>query len=719
MQIKLRLLILIFFGVGIYSNAQIVYKPPMTSEEIKIDGVLSEEIWKTAPSFSDFKSYRPDFGKTLRDSTFVQIAYDQENIYVAFICLESEVDKIKATVSSRDRIIADDWVCLNLDSRNDQLGTDSFVANPLGIQYDSWSTATSEDVSVDFVWYSEGKITNRGYTVEIKIPFKSLRFNNQEITEMGMLFERRNAWTNTHVTFPNLDPAKGNAYLTQLMKVQFTGIRHYNLLEILPSATYTFHKNRENDALITDINKPSFGLNFKYGFTSSLILDATLNPDFSQVESDAGQVDINLRTQLYFPEKRPFFMEGMDKFQIAATGSSIVDPIWYMVYTRNIVDPIAGIKFSGKIDNNNSLAILYSADELEADSSGHHQYVHYPVLRYKYNFGNDNFIGTLYTGNQGKDFGNQVFGFDGQLRLSSTTTLQYNSFGSNTMDIDTKHKGYSGGITLSRSKRKLDWTFTLKEISKDFSVSTGYYTRTGISQSSLYLVPKFYPDSSTIKKIELELFGSMSYDNFYSMWETFNHVAVTVLIGNNVQTKVKATCSNEIFLGQRFNTSGVHALLTGKIGNWFSGSLLYRRVNAIYYSSSPFSGISNRIQGELDITPVPKLNIAFSYVYNDFSAENNSSKIYKYPIERFETSYQPNKYLLIRYIGEYNGYRKSLMSDALVSFTYIPGTVVHIGFGSLFRQENATAPFLGADNFPPVEMERGIFLKASYLFMKK
>jgi hypothetical protein len=125
------------------------------------------------------------------------------------------------------------------------------------------------------------------------------------------------------------------------------------------------------------------------------MLDATVNPDFSQVEADAGQVDINLRAQLFYPEKRSFFLEGNDKFKIAATGSSIIDPIYSMVYTRTIVNPISGVKLTGNINQHNSVALLYAIDDVNGFSNIKSYYSHLPVLRYKYNFGSDNYIGVL------------------------------------------------------------------------------------------------------------------------------------------------------------------------------------------------------------------------------------------------------------------------------------------------------------------------------------
>ena len=246
-------------------------------------------------------------------------------------------------------------------------------------------------------------------------------------------------------------------------------------------------------------------------------------------------------------------------------------------------------------------------------------------------------------------------------------------------------------------------------------MATGYINRTGISLVSGLLKPAFYPDSPVFRTIELELFGSATYDWIYSMWEMHHHASIGALLGGTAQLKLRYTYSDEIFLGQRFNTGGFQSSLTGRYSNWFSGSVVYRRNRAIYYSADPFGGLSNRLSVSAVFQPWPKFETTLSFVYSDFFRESDQSKVYQYPIERFKLTYQFNKYLFIRGIIEYNGYRKSLVTDFLVSFTYIPGTVGYLGYGSLYEQSDETQPFFTGD-LKPMEMQRGFFLKLSYLF---
>ena len=680
-----------------------------------IDGKLDEACWAEAPVFSDFKTFIPDFGKVEPQLTRAWIAYDEENLYFAFDCQDPEPEKIKANVAPRDASIQDDWICLNLDSRYDQQAMYAFYVNPLGIQRDTRFAAGKEDPSIDLVWYSAGKLDARGYCIEVGIPLKSLRFSTNDPVSMGLLLERYISRTATHVGYPELDPKMGFNLLPQLMRVDYSGVRHYTLFEAIPAATYTHKDIRKGDALVKDLRKPDLSLTLKYGITSDLILDAAVNPDFSQVESDAGQVDVNLRYQLYYPEKRPFFLEGQEKFHVAATQTSLVDPMYYLVHTRTIVNPIAGLKFTGNIGKKNSLAVLYGADELPRDTASPRQFAHFPILRYKYNLKDDGYLGALYSGRETAEGSNRVAGTDAQIRLNKSTLLEYNLFGSQTILSGTRNNSHAEGLYYHSESRDLEYGVSLKNIGKDFDVATGYITRTGVTQASAMIKPVLFTDSKIFRRFDLQFFGSATYDQVYSMWETSNYASLLALLGGTSYLKLNYNLANEVFLGKLFNTSSFSASIQGRYNTWFSGGLSYKRSSAIYYSADPYGGISNRITAQVILQPWPKMEANLSVVYNDFTRSDDRSLVYRYPIERLKITYQFNKYLFIRGIAEYNGYRKRLLTDFLLSYTYVPGTVGYLGYGSLYEQGSETMPFLSRE-VPPLEMQRGFFIKLSYLF---
>ncbi len=206
------------------------------------------------------------------------------------------------------------------------------------------------------------------------MPLKSLRYAGDDPTMMGVILERYISRRSEHSSFPRLDPAKGFALLTQMYPLAYGGVEHYKLVEILPAVTATRQDVRNTTTLDRGKQEAEVSITAKYGLTSDLILDGTLNPDFSQVESDAGQVDLNLRYSLFYQEKRPFFLEGQDHFTMGATATSL-DPTIY--YSRTVVDPFIGARLTGKIGAGNTLAASYAIDNvIDADRGVLGRYVH-------------------------------------------------------------------------------------------------------------------------------------------------------------------------------------------------------------------------------------------------------------------------------------------------------------------------------------------------------
>ncbi len=700
------------------ATGQTTLEAVKTDQPILIDAILDEAVWNQAVPYTDFTSYMPDFGRRVPQETTARLSYDAENLYFAFECIDPEPERIKANVTERDGMMADDWICINLDPRFDQQALNAFYVNPFGIQRDTRYAAGNEDASIDLVWYSAGRLTENGYIVEVQIPLKSLRFRAKNPVSMGILLERYISRTATNIVFPALDPAMGYNLLPQLLRVDYLDVKHYTLFEAIPAVTYTHRDRHVNGELTKEFRQPDLSLTLKYGITSDLVLDAAINPDFSQIEADAGQVDINLRHSLYYPEKRPFFLEGREKFKIGATVASYVDPLQLVVHTRTIVNPIAGMKFTGNLDTRNSIAVLYAADDLgRLSDTTARQFAHFPVFRYKHNLKDDGFAGFLYTGREAGESGNRVVGTDAQIRINKSTLLEYHLLGSNQTDQLGSRNSYAAGFYWHSETRNFDYAFTLKDIGKDFQVETGYLTRTGISQASGLVKKKFYTTSNVFRRFDLEAFSSASFDRFYSKWETYNEASLLARIGGTFQFKTKYNLSNEVFLGNVFNTSGIHAAIQGRYKTWFSGNITVRRINAIYYSTNPFGGISNRGSISATLQPWPKFETAFSLTYNDFTKKGADDYLYRYRIARTRLTFQFNKYLFIRAILEYNDYYKELLTDLLISFNYIPGTVFYLGYGSLFEQTDAGQPFSGGE-VKPIEMQRGFFLKLSYLFRK-
>ena len=691
-------------------------RPYRTSAPPIIDGSLDDPVWKSAPMVTGLKTFAPDFDKDQEQKTEVLMAYDAENLYFAYRCFDDR-DKIKTSMAARDNMRSDDWVCLNLDTFGDAQGLTALYINPFGIQQDSRFAGGREDFSVDFVWYSGGRLTPDGYDVEIALPLKSIRYADTDTVIMTVFFERFISRRNEHGSYPAMDPKKGFAFLPQMTPMEYVGLEHYTLLELLPAVTFAQQSSHANGKLGVSGVRREASLTGKYGITSDLILDATYNPDFSQVEADAGQVDVNLRFGLFFPEKRPFFLEGREVFNIGATSVTPLDPIQSIVHTRTIVNPLIGTKVSGKIGDKNTVALLYANDELGNSAAGAPTEAQFAVLRYKRSLTEDSFMGGMATTREAGSGYNRVAGVDAQIREKEGAMFEAHAFGSQFRDSSSvpEMADRALGVKYGLVSRDIDYSASIKDVGRDFRADMGYITRTGITTYAASVTPKLYPESKLVNRIDVGVFSAQSRDRSSGMWETMNTLSSLAYIRGNLLVLAQATYSTEIFLDRRFQTSGLFMRGGGQFSRPLGVTLIFSGNKAIFYSGNPYQGTNRRASAIITYQPSDQLRIDYSFTYVDFTADSADVKVFEYPINRLKLTYQVDKYLFFRAIGEYNGFRKQLLTDYLASFTYIPGTVMHAGYGSLYnRVEWDGANYRPGPKF--LETNRGFFFKASYLW---
>jgi hypothetical protein len=688
-------------------------RPLRTDTRPVIDGVLDDAVWQNAPVVKGFKTWQPDYGRDMAEDTAVYFAYDRENLYFAFRCFDSRPDRIKTSVSSRDSGMQDDWVCINLDTFNDQQSLHVFYCNPQGIQSDSRFEGNREDFSVDLVWFSEGRIDEQGYVVEIQVPFKSLRFANRDPVEMGVIFERRISRLSESGTYPALDPAQGPNFLTQTMPLLYSDVKHYRLFELLPAFTYSSDQELDEGKLAAAENRGNASLTAKLGITSDLILDGTLNPDFSQVESDAGQIDFNLRYSLFYPEKRPFFLEGLEKFNFGGFHAS--DPLVKVVHTRTIVNPLTGFKLNGKIGSKDTIASIYAMDELPEESPD--KYAHFTIFRYKRALSGDSFIGGFYTGRERTAGYNRLLGTDGQLRLGPSSIFGFHLFGSQTRKDPESSRADGHALGLHYYYTTRDWVVMLgaQDIAEGFQTETGYITRTGLSRIRSGALRMFHLDSKIVHRIDPLIHSTQIRDKYSGLYETFNSFDIRFILPRNSMFLVGVRYATEVFLAERFNTSLARLVATSQLTRQLQLSLIYQYGNKIRYVADPYQGYGHAAGINLLFLPTDSFHLELDLSYSDFSRESDRTKEYDYLISRGKVTYQFNKYLFLRAILEYNSFRETLLTDLLASFTYIPGTVIHLGYGSLYEkirwEEDRYEP---SDDF--LVTQRGLFFKASYLW---
>src|SRR6266404_1885648 len=487
-------------------------KPPT------IDGKLDDEVWKTAAVLKDFYQVQPGDNLIPENRTEVRLGYDTRFLYIAFHCFD-DPSKVRANIAKRDNIWDDDYVGILFDTFNDQRRAYEFDFNPLGVQADGiWTEGQGEDFSLDLVMESKGMVTTDGYTIEVAIPFKSLRYVSGKDKLWGAHFWRRTKRLNNSLDmWIPLDRDKGS-WLGQAGHLTgFEGISTERTLELIPSLTLSETGKRKSAlpfnhlAGLPDpgrfVNEPvkfDPGLTGKYSITPTGTLDFALNPDFAQVESDQLVVTANQRFPIFFAEKRPFFLEGIDIFstQIAA------------VHTRTIIDPDVAVKLSGKLGRHTFGLLLASdngpgnfneddrtAAKLSPNDSRNRlidKNASVGVLRLKRDIGKtDSFVGFLGTYYRFVDKYNELGGFDGRFRLDKQTTFSWQVLATHTRQnfffpdegqtLDRKENGFIYAVDYNQGGRHFGHEFSAVGRTRFYQADVGFNRRVNTNNPNWFV----------------------------------------------------------------------------------------------------------------------------------------------------------------------------------------------------------------------------------------
>jgi hypothetical protein len=403
-------------------------RPPLAvaaaASKIVVDGVLDEPAWQTAAKLPLRFETRPAENTLPPVETEVFVTYDHDSLFVAFRAHDPKPGEIRAHLSDRDTAFNDDFVGIVLDTFNDERRAFEFFVNPLGVQMDLFQDDVNgnEDETWDAIWRSAGKIDGDGFAVEIAIPWSSLRFPRREGAQTwgfdALRFYPRGQ--RHRISGHPLD-RNVSCYLCQASKMTgFSGVTPGLNMEVVPTVTANRNDGRANDALDQPFRrggvKNELGVTGKWGVTPNLTLNAAIHPDFSQIEADAAQLDVNTQFALFFPEKRPFFLEGADFFRTPFNA----------VFTRNVADPAWGAKLTGK-EGANGIGLFVAHDDrtnlILPGSNGSSltsfaQPTTDTVLRYRRDLGGSSALGVLFTGREGDRYSNRVAGLDGLYRLN-------------------------------------------------------------------------------------------------------------------------------------------------------------------------------------------------------------------------------------------------------------------------------------------------------------
>ncbi|MFN8653991.1 MAG: DUF5916 domain-containing protein [Gemmatimonadales bacterium] len=758
-------------------QGQLVIDIPRIDAVTANDGVLDEPAWTDAARLTGFSHFQPIEGVPAADSTEVLVWYSAKAIHFGIRAREPH-GEVHAVLADRDRIFSDDVVQILLGTDNDSRQAFVFAVNPLGVQGDgvmvergnlngggfmggSAQAREGVDLSPDYVFSSKGRLVDGGYEVEMEIPFKSLRYQAKDVQTWQIHVLRQVQHSGFEDSWVPAQRASAS-FLAQAGKLEgLQGLKRGLTLDFTPEITGRADGARNaKDQWEYDGKGPDVGGTVRWGISNNLSLNATANPDFSQIESDVTQISFDPRDALSFPEKRPFFLDGLEQF---------ASPFG-LVYSRRLVQPVAAVKLTGKALGTN-LGLLSGVDDQVASFDGDHHPV-MNVLRVQKDVGGRSRLGLVYTDRIDGDNWNRVGAVDGRLVFGRSSLVFQTGYGK------THEFGNSigGPIWMARFTHSGQWfgvRYQFNGIDPDFRTRSGFISRSGDANLSLTnlltikgkpgaFVESFTPD--------ITLNGTWTYDRlmdgkgvrdpkihfnlnaqFKGGWQAgmsllLEYFGYDPRIYTDYALEVPAAgggLDTVAFTGgnQRIpNRDWVWSLNTPEWQNFSANGfiLIGQDENFQEWASSEIIFADFGLQ----FRPTSQLRIEGRYRQNQYKRRSDRTLVARQRVPRLKIEYQIARPLFVRLVGEYNTYEQDALrdeqrtfapilifnpgsgqyertsafsdnrfrGDVLVSFTPVPGTVFFAGYGSsLFEPESF--------KFRDFKRESdGFFLKASYLF---
>ncbi len=732
---------------------------PRIDASVRVDGSLDEPAWAEAVRLTGFSQYEPVDGRPAEERTQVRVWYSADAIYFGIEAFDHDAASIRATNADRDNIDSDDHVTIYLDTFNDRRRAFFFAVNPLGVQQDGVRSEGAMspgmmfggniDKNPDFFYQSHGRVTDDGYVVEVRIPFKSLRYSGNGPQDWGINIQRDIKRTGYTDTWTDVRRAS-NSFLLQAGTL--TGLHDLHrgvVVEAQPFITATANGQRADfgQPFARESVNPDAGLNLRLGFTN-LSLDATANPDFSQVESDVGQVTANERFALFFPEKRPFFLENIDLFSAPNQ----------LVYTRQIANPRAGAKLTGKLGAV-GIAHLTALDQ----GNGGARDALFNVTRLRRDFGAGSVAGIVFTDRsvmEGPGF-NRVLAADARLTFAKLYFFQAQAGESWTRDTAAVATPTLSSpirhFEVDRTGRAFGFNYQVNGVGSDFQAASGFVNRNDVVNVHGFNRFTFYGARGAAIESFTAFFGPSRiwrYGEFTdgAAIEGGESVSAMVRLRGGWQSNLNIA-RNFVTLEQSsygsYATTGASGLQPYLPLDRVSGPSVkldfttptFRRFgatasvqharNALFAEGSAGDALS--LAGTLTLRPTESLRLELRETWQRLTRARDGSEFSSTSIPRIKAEYQPSRPLFFRAVAEYRsenhdalldartgqplfvdgaqsvaGRTAGLRMDLLASFEPTPGTVAFLGYGSSLATPGT---------LDPADLERttdGFFIKLAY-----
>ncbi|MHB1313645.1 MAG: carbohydrate binding family 9 domain-containing protein, partial [Gemmatimonadaceae bacterium] len=767
-------------GLPVYHgrHGQTAVSPPRIEASIVVDGNLDEPAWRQAAVMTGFSQFSPQDGIAAVDSTEVLVWYSPTAIHFGIRAFEPH-GAVRATLAQRDKIQNDDYVQLLLGTFNDGRQASVFMVNPFGVQADGVLNETgqknsagfmsaiasreSADLNPDFVFQSKGHVTAWGYEVEVRIPFKSLKYQAQGSQTWGINVTRVVQHSGYEDTWAPAQRANSSFLAQSGTLVGLTGLRRGLVLDFTPELT------DRADGLPSGTDgrwqyttrSPDLGANVRWGVTNNLTLNGTVNPDFSQVEADAGQFSFDPRAALSFPEKRPFFLDGSE--QLTTPNG--------LVYTRRVVQPVAAAKLTGKIGSTN-VGLLSAVDDNIASTTGKDHPI-FNILRLTRDISSQGKAGMLYTDRIDGDNSNRVLDVDLRLVRNRIWFSSLQLAGSRTVRSGVTTSGPLWDFRLARNGRSFAVTSMINGIDPDFRTQSGFISRGG--QVHANIAPRytfFRPQGSLVESVTPNMLvdGIWFYEHFFNRGDARDKKLHFNLDANlrggwngGLALLLETFGYDPNYYGNLYRIAkprpggGIDTLAftgTARLPNrdyvvrlatpqfkWFSANVFYiwgQDENFYEWSSADIYYLSAGI----DIRASERLRLNATYQMQEYDRKQGRGTVGMLRDPRVKVEYQITRSLFARVIGEYyteqaldlyddsrTGYpllqrsgstwvparaysTNSFRADWLVSYQPQPGTVFYVGYGARMTEPQPM-------QFQHLARQNdALFVKASYLFRR-
>ena len=758
---------------------------PRVEAEVIIDGALSESVWQQASVLTGFSQFQPVDGRPATDSTNVLVWYSATAIHFGVRAYEAH-GLVNANLLDRDKIFSDDNIQILLSTFNDGRQAMVFSVNPLGIQADgtlnegtgsrgggsfgSGQQAREQaDLSANFVFQSKGRTTPYGYEVEIRIPFKSLRYQSNEVQDWGINVVRQVQHLGHEDSWVPANRA-GASFLAQSGRLVGLKELHRGLVvDVIPEVV-TRSLGAENTATGQwDYRRdgPQVGGNVRWGITNNMTFNGTVNPDFAQVEADVAAISYDPRAAVSYPERRPFFLEGIENFSTPTN----------LVYTRRVVKPDGAAKFTGKIAGTNvaflsalddrTTSLDYANPATRADANR----PLYNVLRATRDLGGSSRLGFVYTDKVDGTYYNRVAGVDGRFVFNKIYTVRGQVAGSSTRRFGTTANAPLWNAAFDRQGRNLWITYSINASDPEFRAASGFLSRTGIVNAGLnHRYTVYGKKDSPVQSMQFAINNNWTwqYDRFTNgkSWQD-----AKFHLNQNTTFKGGWRAGASLLL-ERFgfddNLYRSYRVLRPTAAGFdtllFTGAGRLDNLDWVLSAGTPqfkrFSGDVSFIFGQdenfyewtsadivtatvnLSWRPIDKLRVDGQYQHLEYNRKADGSTVGIRKIPRLKVEYQIARPMFFRVVGQYDaeqqaalyqegtGYaimrdvpslggafardlgftRNDVRVDWLFSYQPTPGTVMFAGYGGSYD---------GPEHLRFRELNRtddGFFVKLSYLF---